>query len=136
MLTGGSASYNVYQTADHRFVVFAGLEYKFWQAFCSAVERPEWLARQHEPLPQHDLITELQQLFATRPLAYWQEKLAGVDCCFEPVPLPDEVAQHEQLQQRQSLPGGLPGYAGFVDGKMVAVPDEPVQIAGDINWIS
>lgn len=135
MLTGGSASYNIYQTADHRFVVFAGLERKFWQAFCQAVERPDWLERQHECLPQTDLIAELQQLFASQPLAYWQEKLVGVDCCFEPVPLLAEVGQHEQLQQRQSLQGGFPGYAGFVDGEAVAVGDVPEQVAGvDVSW--
>ncbi len=137
MLTGGSASYNVYQTADQRFVVFAGLEHKFWQAFCTAVARPDWLPRQHESLPQLELISELQALFAAQPLAYWRETLAEVDCCFEPVPLLDEVAQHEQLQQRQSVRGGLPGYAGFVDDEVVNVPSGPELVeAADVHWTS
>ncbi len=120
LLTGGSASYNVYTTADNRFVVFAGLEAKFWQAFCAAVSRPDWLARQHESLPQTALLAEVKALFAQKELAYWLDLLSDVDCCFEPVPLLAEVVQHPQLLQRQTLTSHEPGYPGWIDGEPVA----------------
>ncbi len=119
LLTGGSASYNIYETADSRFVVFAGLEAKFWQAFCDAVGRPDWLPRQHEPLPQHSLLAEVKTLFAEKKLEYWLDLLSDVDCCFEPVPLLSEVAQHPQMQQRQMLSGHEPAYPGWINGAPV-----------------
>ncbi|MEZ5534441.1 MAG: CoA transferase [Thiolinea sp.] len=128
LLTGGSASYNVYQTADHRFVVFAGLEYKFWKAFCQAVERPDWLGRQQEPLPQTDLIAEVKQLFAAKPLKHWQTLLSGVDCCFEPVPLLNEVSQHQQLQQRQMLSAAEPAYPGWINAEPVVTTQQMAEV--------
>lgn len=133
LLTGGSASYNVYTTADQRFVVFAGLESKFWQAFCNAVGRPDWLARQHEPLPQTSLLAEVKALFTEKELAYWLDLLSDVDCCFEPVPLLAEVAQHPQLLQRQALTGSEPNYPGWVNGEPVGAGVGMVEV-GSAVW--
>lgn len=128
LLMGGSASYNIYQTADQRFVVFAGLESKFWQVFCHAVGRPDWLSRQHEPLPQTTLLAEVKALFAERELAYWLELLSDADCCFEPVPLLAEVAEHPQLQQRQVLTGSEPNYPGWINGEPVSSVDNVAEV--------
>lgn len=122
LLTGGAACYQIYHTADQRFVALAPLEEKFWAAFCQAVERPDWIPRQVETMPQTQLIAEVQALFATRPLAAWQELLAEVDCCFEPVLELAEVAEHPQVQARQLLqrrqqpPRADVLFAAWVDG--------------------
>ncbi|MBI1209788.1 MAG: CoA transferase [Azospirillum sp.] len=100
MLTGAAAWYQIYRTADGRFVVLAALEAKFWSAFCTAVGRPDWIARQHEPMPQTALIGELSTLFATRSLRHWQGLLDGVDCCFEAVVEAGELADHPQVAAR------------------------------------
>jgi len=103
LLTGGAACYQIYRTADNRFVALGALEDKFWHVFCSTVERPDWSERQHEKLPQLGLIAELGALFFTQPLAYWQQCFAMVDCCLEPVLEPAEVVAHPQVLQRQLL---------------------------------
>lgn len=103
LITGGVACYQIYRTADEKFVVLGALEDKFWQAFCTAVARPQWLARQHEPMPQTALIRELRALFATAPRDAWVQRLAGTDCCFEPLLDPEEVAGHAQVMSRQLL---------------------------------
>ncbi len=103
LLTGGAACYQIYRTADRRFVALGALEDKFWQAFCAAVKRPDWSARQHERLPQLELIAELREMFASAPLTYWQQCFAMIDCCFEPVLEPAEVVAHPHVLQRQLL---------------------------------
>jgi len=101
LITGGVACYQIYRTADEKFVVLGALEEKFWHTFCHAVGRPGWLNRQHEPMPQTSLIREVQELFATAPRDAWVEQLSGTDCCFEPLLAPQEVARHPQVMQRQ-----------------------------------
>lgn len=103
LLTGGAACYQIYRTADKRFVALGAIEEKFWEAFCLRIERPEWIARQHEPLPQTVLLDELRELFGQRPLHFWQDLLHNTDCCFEPVLLPQEVPDHPQVSQRGLL---------------------------------
>ncbi|HEY5674250.1 MAG TPA: CoA transferase [Malonomonas sp.] len=103
LLTGGAACYQIYRSADDRFVALGAIEEKFWQAFCACVERPDWLGRQHEPLPQTQLITELAEMFATASLGDWQQRFAMVDCCFEPILEHAEVVAHPQVRQRQLL---------------------------------
>ena len=103
LITGGVACYQIYRTADDRFVVLGALEEKFWQAFCNAVERPQWIDRQHEPLPQKALIDELRALFFTATRDAWVARLAHTDCCFEPLLDPEEVAGQPQVVARRLL---------------------------------
>jgi len=103
ILNGGAACYRVYRCADGRFVALGALEPVFWQRFCAAVARPDWAARQGEPLPQTALIAEVAALFESAPLAHWTALLDGVDCCFQPVLEPTEVPAHLQVQARGLL---------------------------------
>lgn len=115
MLSGGAACYNVYRCADDRWIALAPLEEKFWLAFCRAVGREDWIGRQQEPLPQNRLIAELQQLFDTRPLAYWEELLEPADCCFEVIPDPGKVPGHPHNQARQLMQGWEMGYPARIN---------------------
>lgn len=100
LLNGGAAYYRIYRTRDGKFAAFAPIEEKFWAAFCTAAERPDLLPRQSEPLPQTSLISELEQLFASRSLADWEALLGPADCCFEPVLEPSDVPGHPHIQAR------------------------------------
>jgi len=108
LLTGGAACYQIYRTADERFIALGALEAKFWQAFCTTAGRPDWIDRQHEPLPQTQLIAEIQALFARRSLADWQQRFSMVDCCLEPILEHAEVIVHPQVQHRQLLQSAGP----------------------------
>jgi alpha-methylacyl-CoA racemase len=100
-LNGGAAFYNVYKTCDGRFVTLAALEEKFWQNFCQAAGKPDWIDRQFEPLPQRTLIQEVTNLFSAHDLAHWSALLDSVDCCFEPVRSLSELPIHPQTKFRQ-----------------------------------
>lgn len=100
IINGGAAFYRVYRTRDGRFVALGAIEEKFWRAFCLAVGRTEWIHRQFEPMPQNDLIAELEALFLTQGRDEWAALLAPADCCFEPVLEPAEVPAHPQCKAR------------------------------------
>ncbi|TVR81301.1 MAG: CoA transferase [Rhodospirillales bacterium] len=125
LLTGGSACYQIYRTADDRFITVSPLEPKFWANFCNAVGRPEWIPRQFEPLPQRALIAEVASLIGSQTLAQWERVLGEADCCYQAVVTHAEVAAHPHIQARH-----LVGRLGkdtevrapvFVDG----APPEP-----------
>ncbi|CAK0762269.1 alpha-methylacyl-CoA racemase [Azospirillaceae bacterium] len=103
LLTGGAAWYRLYRTADGRFAALAAIEDKFWQAFCVAVGHQEWIARHKDPMPQTELIRELDLLFSGRTLKAWQELLDPVDCCFEALLNPEEVSNHPHIAVRKQI---------------------------------
>lgn len=100
IINGGAAFYRVYRTRDGRFVALGAIEEKFWRAFCTTVGRTEWIHRQGEPMPQNELIAELEALFLTRDRDAWAALLGPADCCFEPVLDPAEVPAHPQWRDR------------------------------------
>ncbi|MGC2855452.1 CaiB/BaiF CoA transferase family protein [Novispirillum sp. DQ9] len=100
LLNGGVACYRTYRCADGRFLAVGALEPKFWEAFCAAVGRPEWVARQGEPLPQTDLISQVTDHLAGQSMAAWAEVLADVDCCVEPVLTPQEALAQPHVRER------------------------------------
>jgi len=100
LLSGGAAFYAVYPTKDGRFATLSAIEPKFWTGFCTAVGRPDWIARQGEPLPQRALMAELAALFAERTLEEWKAVLDPADCCFEALPDLSEVAAHPHVAAR------------------------------------
>ena len=100
LLSGGAACYQVYETADGAFASLGALEAKFWVAFCTAVERKDWIARQRDPLPQTQLIEEVALLIRGRSLAEWQKRLEGVDCCWQPVLPATGVLADPQVRAR------------------------------------
>ena len=129
LLNGGAACYNIYATSDGRFVVLAALESKFWKAFCCQADRPDWIARHQEALPQKGLIAELQALFSSRTLAEWQCTLAETDCCFEPIGEIAESAEHPQFEARSAISGRQPGYPAWINGKPVEVRLDYTELA-------
>jgi len=100
LLTGGAAFYGVYETADGAFVALGAIETVFWENFCNAVERPDLIARQHDPLPQTELTADVAALFKSKTRAEWDGQLGSVDCCYHPVLAMNEVADHPQNTAR------------------------------------
>lgn len=100
ILNGGAACYNVYRTGDGRFVTLSAVEPKFWAKFCTVLGYPEWIARQHEPLPQIALIGEVAGVLGEQPLAHWEALLRPADCCYQAVLDYHEVAEHPHMQAR------------------------------------
>jgi crotonobetainyl-CoA:carnitine CoA-transferase CaiB-like acyl-CoA transferase len=130
VINGGAAFYQIYRTEDGRFVTLSPLEAKFWAAFCTAVGRPDWIARQFEPLPQTTLIGEVAELFAAKPRAHWDALLMPADCCYEPVWACAEVPEHPQVEARGLIHrrDGMVEvlFPAYVDGRPPPTPTDPV----------
>ena len=101
--TGAMADYQVYKTADGRFISLGAEEPHFWENFCNAMHRPDWIERHDDGMPQTDLIGQVAATFAAEPLGHWKNLLDDVDCCFEPVLEHAELAAHPQVLARQMV---------------------------------
>lgn len=125
VLNGGAAYYRTYATKDGGHVSLGAIELQFWKNFCAAVGRDDWIARQHEPLPQTALITDVAALFAGRARAEWDRMLGGVDCCYGPALDYAEVASDPQVAARGLVRAGdgavHVAFPALVDGR----PPEP-----------
>lgn len=93
-ITGAYACYNLYKTADGAFMSLGALEPHFWQRFCEAVGRPQWIPLQFDTASRLKLIEEVQALFAERTRAEWEQFFAEVDACCEPVLSLQEAPSH------------------------------------------
>ncbi len=122
--SGGVASYNIYETRDGRFISLAADEDKFWERFCRAVGRDDWVQRKSEPVPQHALVDEVRQTVRAKTLAEWNTVLGDIDCCYQPVVNPVELPHHPQVLARQMIAPANPAtgavevlYPAWIDGK-------------------
>jgi crotonobetainyl-CoA:carnitine CoA-transferase CaiB-like acyl-CoA transferase len=79
LLTGGSPRYQVYRTADGRFLAAAPLEQKFWETFCRLIDLPEGL-REDAKNPEATK-RAVAEIIAARPADHWQCLFAGEDAC-------------------------------------------------------
>ena len=134
MLSGAAAYYNIYRTKDHRLITLGAIEPHFWEAFCAAVQRPQWLSRYHEPLPQNDLKQALSALFLTEALSYWVSVFRDVDCCFEPIPLSTEVFDHPQTSSRGISDGEKFSYPGQINHQTTPIRPPP-EVVNTATWL-
>lgn len=95
LLDGAAPGYDVYETADGRFVALAALEPAFFDAFAAKAgldlgddERPLDPARWDEIKPR------IAALFRTRTQAQWCALFDGTDACVAPVLSYREAPQH------------------------------------------
>jgi alpha-methylacyl-CoA racemase len=91
MLTGGLASYRIYETADGRQLTVAALEPVFFRRLTELLGRPD-LAERQTDADQEALAAELAEIFATRPLAEWLVLFDAEDVCVGPVATLAEAA--------------------------------------------
>ena len=70
--------YNIYRTADGRYLTVGTIEPKFWQRFCDLIECPELEKRQYDFAHEE----ELQQLVAAKIAAKTQQEWLELIGCF------------------------------------------------------
>ena len=122
LLNGGAARYRTYVTADAKSVALGAVEPKFWQAFCVAAEREDWIARIDDPLPQTDLQLELERFFRSLSLAECNSRFGKVDCCFNQVLDLADAVETSHIKARNLVVKTEQGdyqalYPAYVDGE-------------------
>ena len=127
LLNGGAACYNIYRCSDGRFISIGAIETQFWVNFCTAVQRPEWIARQFEPMPQSGLIAEVGTMIEARSSRDWNELLDPVDCCYAPLLGSDDLPAMPQFRELSSIAPSGPAFPARIDGAAVPLVDEVVE---------
>jgi crotonobetainyl-CoA:carnitine CoA-transferase CaiB-like acyl-CoA transferase len=109
---GGYACFNIYRTADGRYLSVGCLEPQFWEAFCRVIGREAFIAEQWSAPPrQGELISEVQSVLLTRPLGEWLGLLDPETICVAPVntfaeALQDPHVLHQGTWFEATLPAG------------------------------
>jgi alpha-methylacyl-CoA racemase len=97
----------LYETEDGKLILFASVEKKFWENFCTAVGRPDLASRWHSggaslaAEPDVELYRELQELFRARPRDEWVELFAAHDVIGTPVLDIAEIPELEHFRTRR-----------------------------------
>jgi alpha-methylacyl-CoA racemase len=102
-LQGGAPWYRAYRTGDDRYLTVGALEPQFYRQLLTTLgidpaehgqwDRPAW--------PK--LTAELEQLFASQPLAHWDTLLCDTDSCYAPVVDFDELAGDQYHLSREAI---------------------------------
>jgi crotonobetainyl-CoA:carnitine CoA-transferase CaiB-like acyl-CoA transferase len=101
ILSGGLPCYNVYRTADGRFMAVGALERKFWENLCDTLGCPELKGRHYVyGEDARPVKARLQEIFARRTQAEWTAAFAHVDACVSPILRIDEALANEQFRAR------------------------------------
>ena len=126
-ITGAFACYNLYETADGKTMSLGALEPLFWQRFCDAVDKPDWIPLQFDPLVAEELIGMVKALFKSKSRNDWENFFRSIDACCEPVLELEEAIRHPLseegnywLKDTEKLKGvGLaqPGFPLLFNGK-------------------
>lgn len=110
MLTGATLAYNVYETADGRFLALAALEAHFWSALCRAIGRLDLEPAAFNPEPgAAQRLADLRAVFRAHPLAHWALVLDRQAIPWAPVLTLEETLADPHIRQRApELQGDVP----------------------------
>jgi len=97
-LTGGSPRYQLYATADGRFVAVAALEPDHWDNLCERLELDEELRDdQRDPEATRQA---LAAIIAARTARYWHDKFENRDLCCSVVETLEQALANPQFRDR------------------------------------
>lgn len=104
LLDTGAPFYDVYETADGRWVALGPIEPQFYAELCDRLDLGEEFADGQYDLPNWPAMKErLADVVRTRTRDEWDDLLAGTDVCYAPVLDLDEAPAHPHNQARGSF---------------------------------
>ncbi len=104
-LSGGMINYNIYPCKDKKYVALGTLEAKFWQKFCTLIQKETWANRMLAPdnATFRQWKEELAAVFQTQDSTYWAEFGFKNDILISPIYEADEVEKDEHLKERNMV---------------------------------
>lgn len=99
-LNGALPEYNVYRTADDKYITVGALEPKFFNRLCTILNMPELDEVNAGPEKAAQIKAALAEKFAQKTRAEWLELLAEQEVCVGPVYDMEEVFEDPQLKER------------------------------------
>jgi crotonobetainyl-CoA:carnitine CoA-transferase CaiB-like acyl-CoA transferase len=101
--------YQVYETADHKHVLFMASEQAFWKNFCEALDRMDLFERwpgskyADHARGNRELQSELRDIFGTKTATEWLDFGGRVNTPIAPVNTPQTLLDDPQFADRFSL---------------------------------
>ncbi len=104
MLDTGAHFYEVYETADGKWVALGGIEPQFYEEMLERLEiDPTTLPPQHDRTQWPAAKATIAERVRTKTRAQWEEAFVGSDACFAPVLEPEEAALHPHNVARETF---------------------------------
>lgn len=104
LLDSGAPFYDVYQTADQRWIAVGAIERTPFRALLDALDLPaDAFPDHHDTSMWPSLRSQLETAFAARPLAQWQARFADVDACVTPVFTMGEMTDLPHVRARGTI---------------------------------
>jgi alpha-methylacyl-CoA racemase len=79
LVAGASPRYQIYRTADDKFLAAAPLEQKFWESFCRLIGLPD--ALRDDSINPQATRAEVARLIGASTARQWQQRFEGHDVC-------------------------------------------------------
>jgi crotonobetainyl-CoA:carnitine CoA-transferase CaiB-like acyl-CoA transferase len=100
LLNGAAPFYNVYRTADDRWLSIGCLEPWFWGALCQALGCEQYVPHQNNREKFPEVLDFLRRKFREKTRDQWFEELKGRDICVAPVYSLDEAFADPHVRER------------------------------------
>jgi alpha-methylacyl-CoA racemase len=117
---GGSPRYQLYPTADGRYLAAAPMEQKFWDAFCELIGLEA--ALRDDSRDPGKTMAAVERIIAQRTSTQWRETFAGMDVCCSIV-----LTMNEALADPHFTERGL--FKSTVKSGAATMPALPVPLA-------
>lgn len=98
-LHGGLPCFNIYQTADDKYITLGALEPTFWADFCKVIGRNDLISRQFD----RTLGEEIAGILKQKRRDEWLQVFEGTSGCVEPVNSFEEMLIHPQIRARSFI---------------------------------
>ena len=102
-LDTGAPFYEVYETADHKFVAVGTVEPKFYAELMQRLGLDVDLDTQYDKTRWPDEKKRMAEVFRTKTRDEWCTLLEGTDACFAPVLTPLEAPDHPHNRARRTF---------------------------------
>ena len=110
LVTGGSARYRLYRTADDKLIAAAPIEEKFWAAFTDAIQLDEPL--RDDARDPAATLARIAEIIAMHPAEHWRQVFEAADCCCTIVGTVEEALSDPHFQARGVFDGVVVNEAG------------------------
>jgi crotonobetainyl-CoA:carnitine CoA-transferase CaiB-like acyl-CoA transferase len=125
------ACYNVYATAEGRFIAVGALERPFWERLCRTLGLPEYIPLQYDEARREEIIQAVADVFVSRDLSFWERELEGLDACCEPVRTLSEALESSLFRERGMVRS--PGDDAVDQAPVLGVPVKMSRTPGGVR---